>query len=778
MENFKTILNKLKNRLNSLFVRYFIIHIAILSTIILVSTITIYNHSVTTIKRNQHDAETNLLNQYKNLLTLTFKEVEEIIELTAKNSNTQNFILESLPSEEKQANENLLKLLNSLKNVANANNIIVSAYVYSTDKKMIISSNQKSYSTESFYDTDWLQFYNDDLVGTHIMETRKIQDGYGNEFNVLTFIRNLPYGSSDKKGAIVVNVNVDRLYNTIVGPNNNSNGTFYVINQEGKVILHPKQRALYRNIKELNIPISTFRNKSDNFIEKTKKGDQLFTYITSMNNNWKYVYEVSAKDLNGIFRNIKIVVVLNIIVAMLLSLLLAYIITKYVSNPLQRLLSLIRKNSNEKFNPKKYKNEYEYLDNVYSSMMFDNKNLQTIVSDIKPLIKEKLIDTLVSNKKITIGEVKEKLTLLDINFEHKYFIVLTLQIDDYIAFYQNRNELESSIHKASLTKLIEQFFNNRFVCICGEIETDKLAVIINYSNQILSSHINESIVPMVHQLQEKVNEEYPFTVTIGIGRSYPEILKVHKSFKDSLNALKYKFYQGKDQIINVDDIDDAKNELYYYNSDRIKILMNNLTIADREGVKKELDLLFDEITTSGRMPYDYTNQMFLHLVSFVIELTINNNIDMNKVFGEDYDIYDMYRSKQTIHDIKTFFLEITDAIAIEISNMNSDKLPKTVERILEYVDNHFQNDISLNDVADWIGLSTTYISKVIKETTGKSYLEYVNSKRIERAKLLLASTNLTSKEIGFKVGFNNIQTFMRVFKKYEGITPGQYREKV
>lgn len=84
LKNFKHILSKWKNRLNSLFVRYFIIHIVILSTIILVSTITIYNHSVTTIKRNQHDAETNLLNQYKNMLSLTFKEVEEIIELTAK----------------------------------------------------------------------------------------------------------------------------------------------------------------------------------------------------------------------------------------------------------------------------------------------------------------------------------------------------------------------------------------------------------------------------------------------------------------------------------------------------------------------------------------------------------------------------------------------------------------------------------------------------------------------------------------------------------------------
>ena len=66
--------------------------------------------------------------------------------------------------------------------------------------------------------------------------------------------------------------------------------------------------------------------------------------------------------------------------------------------------------------------------------------------------------------------------------------------------------------------------------------------------------------------------------------------------------------------------------------------------------------------------------------------------------------------------------------------------------------------------------------KIVKQETGKSLLDLINNARIEKAKVLLRETSMYIKEIAEDVGYNNVQSFTRFFKKYEGITPSEFRE--
>ena len=80
-------------------------------------------------------------------------------------------------------------------------------------------------------------------------------------------------------------------------------------------------------------------------------------------------------------------------------------------------------------------------------------------------------------------------------------------------------------------------------------------------------------------------------------------------------------------------------------------------------------------------------------------------------------------------------------------------------------------------MAELVGFSPTYVSKIFKDNLKKKYVDYLSEKRIEKARTYLKETNFSIKEVGFKVGFNNIQSFLRTFKKNEGMTPKQFREK-
>lgn len=100
------------------------------------------------------------------------------------------------------------------------------------------------------------------------------------------------------------------------------------------------------------------------------------------------------------------------------------------------------------------------------------------------------------------------------------------------------------------------------------------------------------------------------------------------------------------------------------------------------------------------------------------------------------------------------------------------------EALYQFVDENLCNsDLSLNFVANAFSLSDSYVSRLFKEKTGTNFLDYMNRARIEKAKMILLSESQTSiQDIGIRVGYDSDTTFRRIFKKYEGITPTQFRK--
>lgn len=96
----------------------------------------------------------------------------------------------------------------------------------------------------------------------------------------------------------------------------------------------------------------------------------------------------------------------------------------------------------------------------------------------------------------------------------------------------------------------------------------------------------------------------------------------------------------------------------------------------------------------------------------------------------------------------------------------------------EYIRQHFQRDLSLEDVAAAAGISPYYFSKLFKEETGVNYTEYLTGIRIENAKRLLSNPKLSIKQVCVDSGYINPNYFSRIFKKWTGITPTEFRDQV
>ena len=102
------------------------------------------------------------------------------------------------------------------------------------------------------------------------------------------------------------------------------------------------------------------------------------------------------------------------------------------------------------------------------------------------------------------------------------------------------------------------------------------------------------------------------------------------------------------------------------------------------------------------------------------------------------------------------------------------------EKAILYIQENYMKNINITDVADAVGISYVYLSKIFKvyQKDEMRMVDCLNVIRIERAVSLLEETNDTLPEIAEKVGYNNVQSMNRFFKKYKGVTPGDYRKKL
>lgn len=128
--------------------------------------------------------------------------------------------------------------------------------------------------------------------------------------------------------------------------------------------------------------------------------------------------------------------------------------------------------------------------------------------------------------------------------------------------------------------------------------------------------------------------------------------------------------------------------------------------------------------------------------------------------------------------VKPLLIAITQQLICNIIQENAAQIetavnnPATVAKM--YIDENACTTISIQDVANHIGFSTSHLRQIFKQEYGIPPVRYLNTVRVQRAKDLLSSGFYTMQEISTACGFSNVYYFSRVFKEFTGISPGSY----
>ena len=129
-------------------------------------------------------------------------------------------------------------------------------------------------------------------------------------------------------------------------------------------------------------------------------------------------------------------------------------------------------------------------------------------------------------------------------------------------------------------------------------------------------------------------------------------------------------------------------------------------------------------------------------------------------------------------------MELRGAMLMIVSHFLRQATPRVwtgddrMKRVLGYIHSRICESIDLEELSQIANVSKPYLIKLFRHEFGFSPIQYINNKKVERAQLLLYTTNMTIKEVAYTLGFNDQNYFIRMFHKVEGVTPQEYRRKL
>ncbi|OPZ75637.1 MAG: HTH-type transcriptional regulator YesS [Firmicutes bacterium ADurb.Bin456] len=255
-------------------------------------------------------------------------------------------------------------------------------------------------------------------------------------------------------------------------------------------------------------------------------------------------------------------------------------------------------------------------------------------------------------------------------------------------------------------------------------------------------------------------------LTVGVGQSCSKPAELYCSYNQARKAINHRLTLGGNQVIPYGRIAGLKLECSYP-AHLEKELLARIELGDVPKVK-ELTRTIAEGAAAGGDPDHLRNC----LVELLILASRASQIPLGARWWRDLDCHN------TKELLVAWVNQRIVAMAENVAGRKEEEDNGIINQIQQHINNFYYQDLSLEAVARKFFLSPSYLSRIFKNETGSNFIEYVTMVRLRRAGQFLGGSEESIASIAGKVGYNDVKYFSRVFKKYMGVTPGEYRRQV
>ncbi|MCL2831625.1 MAG: AraC family transcriptional regulator, partial [Treponema sp.] len=409
------------------------------------------------------------------------------------------------------------------------------------------------------------------------------------------------------------------------------------------------------------------------------------------------------------------------------------------------------------------------IKNALDSLNSSKQSLSAIIRDNRYIIKYRTFCEFIYGQPQT--------NYPGFNFNGKTNLVIAMTCISISA-----NDDDGDYYKTLRALHIAEFINQKLAGLSFGAD-----ILQTYKNEIIIILMNTAVIPdaaiKVREILASLNNNIRLNFTdvlalnTGVGIAADKPSMISESYFLARRAMEYAKINGEFNIIFQEDyiVQENSTDLVTWENRLLKLL------ADRK--TEPIKILVDEITeeaasTPARFTYDRLYDFYVRIIFESILSFSQINPKIAQTLSQKPYISDFSRTGNLAEKgrwLKSFYSEII-SITLDPEN-NPGLLKNKIRGACEYIRENYTRLITLDDIAQKVNLNPSYFSTVFKAQTGLTFTDYINKMRIDEAKSLL-KTGESISGISAAIGYVSVNQLNRFFKKYEKITPAQYRENL
>lgn len=408
------------------------------------------------------------------------------------------------------------------------------------------------------------------------------------------------------------------------------------------------------------------------------------------------------------------------------------------------------------------RNELEIVRDVYETTLEQKEQLTHRLAAVAPAVREKLYRDLLRGKELPNDYIRDRLadTGSPVHADDRFRVLV-------VGSTEENSPTNPAIEL--LSALLDRYLADHDSLRCEQVmlDHDLLALILAFPAEVTMPQIKKQTVELCNVIGA-YTAQLSCEFIIGRGKVYTGIENLSYSFYEAKTAYSTRAYYGVEEEISA-----AVSEEQIELSDRIDAVLSAALEGDWKRSTAGLDAYFALLTADFTDATERAVQCD-HLMDRFIEQLSALHVD-----ARDLEIFDQYPWNDNACDWtqrRATAQSVAHRAVALLGHYGQRSRNRYVMQAKEYVREHVSDSmLSLDIVAEHVGINAAYLSRLFYETGGSSFVNFVNQCRVDSAITLLRQSRIPVRDIGFKTGFNSVQNFNRVFKKHTGKTPGAYR---
>lgn len=576
---------------------------------------------------------------------------------------------------------------------------------------------------------------------------------------VLTLVRKVPV-LSGSDGFVVINVGIDLIKKSLDEIYKSNLNILRVYDKENNQILG----------------INGFEDEGN----LSKVGTQGLPGIYSDYLGWKFQSGIGSKIVYSVFSIFSYIWVALLLVAVCSGALWIVFVTRRNYKPIERIWGRIQQYNMQKSTEllsKNGKDEFHFIDEALNKLIEQSHEVEKQQEENLNFRRKFFFFELLRDRNaFSTGEWNALLERLELPGQADSWCLVVFEIDKYTGFTEQFSRRDQHLLKFILVNVIKEIADQQNVVVWTEwISNHQVATLYQWpvSNLLSAAEI-------CGMVRKWVEENLDFYVTVGVGNSYKQISDMPQSYEEAIESLKYKSSLGGNRIIEIHQVwavTSGSETIRHVQS--IRSIAQSLRLG-KEGWADEMNSFFDDLRKDC-----YSRDEIASLMNYMIYHMFKEisgfPTETQEIWTKDGlpRMNDLLNNFDTIEDFHSGCLQLFAFILNKVEgqrNLRSNR--QLILEVKVYVEQHFENpDLSLVLLGDEFQISSKYVSQLFKEEFGEKFIDYLAKVRVGKAKTWLVVTDMPIQEIAVKVGYLHPFSFIRLFKKIVGMTPGDYRKE-